>query len=300
MSSEQINERKNDMEEKIYRISNGALAVEVTSSGAQIRSIKNSSGKEYMWCADPAVWGKSAPIMFPICGGLKDGSFYHNGRKYELAKHGFGSAKEYEAILHEETVLVLRIVSDEETKKSYPFDFQFSVKFELCGNALEVSYITENTGNEDMYYAVGAHEAYACPEGIEEYDVIFDCDEHLMRTVIEGNLLGKEKLPVETDGRALHMKYSHMDNDCLVFYSLASDGVVLKNRTTGRGVRVEFSDFAHLVLWTMKDAPYLCIEPWQGVPDSVDETGILSEKDSMQKLAPGKTEIFRHRIIPIA
>lgn len=288
------------MDEKRYTISSDRLTVEITTTGAQIRSIKNADGTEYMWCADPAVWGKSAPIMFPICGGLKDDTFYHNGKKYTLAKHGFGASKIYEVTEQTESGVVMKISADDETRKSYPFEFAFYVKFEVVGDSLCVTYTTENLGDETLYYAPGAHEAYSCPEGIEEYDVIFDRDEDLTRTVVNGNLLGLETEKVETDGRVLHMKYSHMDNDCLVFYTLNSDGVTLKHRESGRGVRVEFADFSHLVLWTMKGAKYLCIEPWQGIPDRVNTTMVLAEKESMCSLEPGKKQSFTHRIIPIA
>lgn len=46
-----------------------------------------------------------------------------------------------------------------------------------------------NTGAKPLYYAPGAHEAYACPEGIEAYDVVLDKAEPLIRTVLDGNYL---------------------------------------------------------------------------------------------------------------
>ncbi len=283
-----------------YKISNESLALEVASFGAQIKSLKDKNGKEYMWEANPEIWGNSAPIMFPICGGLKEDTFFHNDTKYNLQKHGFGNSYNYELAEITDTVLVLKLASNEETKASYPFDFEFSVRFELKGEALEVTYTTVNTGKEALYHAPGAHEAYALPEGIEEYDVVFDKEEQLSRTVLDGCLLDRKTEPVETDGRTLHMKYSHMDNDCLVFDNcLKSDALNLVKRATGKGVRVEFKDFPHLVIWTIKSAPYLCIEPWAGLPDFVDSNMNLSEKYSMFKLEPGEKKSFVHKITPI-
>lgn len=289
-----------NMSTTIYKLSNGLLTLEVSSFGAQIKSLKDKNDKEYIWEADPKIWGNSAPIMFPICGGLKEDTFFHNGKKYNLAKHGFGNSYNYEIAQKSESTLVLKLVSNDETKAVYPFDFEFLVKFELIGETLEITYKTVNTGNEALYHAPGAHEAYALPEGIEEYDVIFDKEEKLSRTVLDGCLLDRKTEFVETDGKTLHMKYSHMDNDCLVFdNALKSDSLNLVNRTTGKGVKVEFSDFPHLVIWTIKKAPYLCIEPWAGLPDFVDSNMVLSEKYSMFKVEPGEEKSFVHKITPI-
>ncbi len=287
------------MSEKILYISEGSLSLGVSATGAQIKSLKDGSGKEYIWCGDPAVWPKTCPIMFPICGGLKEDAFYYEGKRYSLEKHGFTLTREFEVEKHTDNSLVLLLKSNDEIKAMYPFDFEFRVCFTVKDGAVEVAFSTTNIGTGDMYYTTGAHEGYSCPEGIEAYDVVFDKEEDLYRTVLNGNLIEHKTEKVETDGRALHMKYSHMDNDCLMFYSPISRGVRLLNRNTGKGVRVEFEDFSHLVLWTKKGAPYLCIEPWNGVPDRVDSDMDITHKESMFKLEAGKTQTFVHRIIPI-
>ena len=287
------------MNELRYKISNGTLTAEISAFGAQLRSLKDKNGKEYMWEANPDIWPKSAPIMFPICGGLKEDAFYHNGKRYDLPKHGFGCSYDYILVSHTDTAVSLKIVSTDETRAMYPFEFEFIVTFELIGESLKVTYTTVNTGTEALYHAPGGHEGYALPEGIEEYDVVFDEYENLMRSVIDGNLIEHKNEYVETDGKKLHMKYSHMDNDCLAFDHVNSNGVNLVHRVTGKGVRVEFADFAHLTIWTKKGAPYLCIEPWQGIADFVDATMVLAEKYSMCKLEPGCKQSFVHTITPI-
>lgn len=195
--------------------------------------------------------------------------------------------------------LVMSIKSDEETRKIYPFEFVFSVKFEIKDGMLEISYTTENTGSETMYYSVGAHEGYACPEGLEEYDLIFDERENLKHNMLEGSFMRHDTIPVETDGNVLHMKYSHMSNDSLVLCTLKSRAVNMINRSTGKGVRVEFPDFRYLVLWSMQDAKLLCIEPWNGIPDRVDADMELSHKEGIIALEKGAVQTFVHRIIPI-
>lgn len=74
----------NIMSEKRYTISCNGMKAEISNVGAQLRSLKDKNGKEYMWSADPAFWPKSAPIMFPICGGLRNDSYIYNGVEYPL------------------------------------------------------------------------------------------------------------------------------------------------------------------------------------------------------------------------
>ena len=49
------------------------LTVRADSLGAQLTSIRTNQGVELLWQADPAVWGRHAPLLFPIIGRLRDG-----------------------------------------------------------------------------------------------------------------------------------------------------------------------------------------------------------------------------------
>ena len=79
----------------IITLKNDSLTVTVSTMGAEIQSVTGNDGHEYMWCGDPSVWGGHAPIMFPICGALKDNQFVHNGKQYTLTKHGFAKLNEF-------------------------------------------------------------------------------------------------------------------------------------------------------------------------------------------------------------
>ena len=288
------------MAEKRYVLANEKLTVTVSNIGAQIKSIKNQDDREYMWSGDPAIWNRTAPIMFPICGGLRDDAYIYGDKKYTLTKHGFVLFREFDCEEHSQDVLTLVTRDTPDTREVYPFNFEFRVRFTLEDNTLHVSFLTTNTGAGTMYYAPGAHEAYSCPEGIEEYDVVFDKTEPLVRTVLDGNYLEHKTEPVEADGNTLHMKYSHMDNDCVVFENLKSRGATLTKRDGSRKIHVAFDDFKYFVLWTKKGAPYLCLEPWNGIPDRVDADGILVNKEGILALESGGTQIFTHHISILA
>ena len=59
-----------------FILENENLRVTVESHGAELVSVVNKqTGAEMLWQADPAVWARHAPVLFPYCGRLKDGAF---------------------------------------------------------------------------------------------------------------------------------------------------------------------------------------------------------------------------------
>ena len=56
-------------------IHNEFLTLTVDTHGAEAVSLKNAAGEELLWQADPAVWKRHAPILFPWTGKLPGGTF---------------------------------------------------------------------------------------------------------------------------------------------------------------------------------------------------------------------------------
>jgi hypothetical protein len=135
----------------MIKISNGILALSVDEKGAQMRSlIDERTGREYLWQADPAIWGRTAPILFPAVGKMHKDSYLHGGKSYPMPKHGFLRDAELAPEILSEDYLVLAYSPDEKIKESYPFDFEFLAKFALDGSALVFAYEVENKGAETM------------------------------------------------------------------------------------------------------------------------------------------------------
>ena len=277
------------------KISNEKISVVISTMGAELKSVVKD-GKELLWEGNPDVWAGQAPILFPICGGLKDGKFIFEGKEYTLPKHGYARMSEFEieSAERESATFVLR--SDEESKKHYPFDYEFRVIYTLIDNKIKVDYSVKNVGSGDMYYSVGAHEAYACPEGIEEYSLVFDKEEDFKCNILHGNLLGFDTYSVGK-GRELELKYDFFAKDALTFLHLESRGVDLLHRPSGNKLRVEFDDSDYLFVWTKPNANYICIEPWCGVPDFVDSDYDITKKRGIIKLEENAEKVLTHSII---
>lgn len=281
---------------KIITVKTNELEIKISTLGAELQSVKSKNGEEFLWEGDPAVWSGKAPILFPICGGLKEDRYTLSGKEYSLSKHGFLKKSEFEVEELSENSVVMLFKSNEETKKVYPFDFEFRAVFEAFENRLDICYKIKNLSSCEMYYSVGAHEAYACPEGIEEYTVKFSEKENLDASVLQGNLLSDEFVRIAENTDLLPLKKEYFEIDALVFKKIKSRGVsLIKNNSTKR-IDVSFDDFCYLLLWHAYNSKYMCIEPWTGIPDVCGSTFDLEKKEGITKLSPENEDNIKHSI----
>ena len=70
------------------------LTVVISTMGAELQSVKYDE-KERLWQGDPAFWSGRAPILFPVCGSLRDKKYVYGGKEYSLPQHGFARRSEF-------------------------------------------------------------------------------------------------------------------------------------------------------------------------------------------------------------
>lgn len=271
------------------------LEVKISTLGAEITSAKKD-GQELIWQADPDVWGFHAPLLFPICGGLKDDKYFYQNKEYSLPKHGFTRKCEFELETKSESSATFLLKSNDETKKMYPFDFELRVIYSISENELSVKYDTKNLTDGDMYFSIGSHEAYSCPNGIGEYSVIFEKEENLVATPIDGPLLTYDENVILENTRELPLKDEYFIIDALVFQNLKSRKLILKNNLSGKEISLDFADFPYLLIWTKPYAKYICLEPWCGIPDFIDSDCDITKKKGIIKLKKGEFCVKEHKI----
>ena len=280
----------------MVEIKEGNSIVTISELGAEIQSVK-IDGSEYLWQGDPKFWSGRAPILFPICGGLIDDKCIINGKEYNLPKHGFAQNILFIVEKQEGSSVTFLLCDDETTYNMYPFHFELRVTYTLTGNRLDVTYSVTNKDDGVMYYSIGSHEAYACPEGFEQYDIIFPKKETLISLDVVGSQLAHNGPCVLKEGNVLPLYDRYFSFDALVFEKFNSKSATLRNRTTGREVTVEFPDATMLLVWTKPGAPYVCIEPWCGAPDYVDSSNDFSTKIGILSVEPKSVDTTRHSII---
>lgn len=225
----------------MYQISNDQLTVSISTKGAELQGIYNRhTQQEYLWSGDPAFWGKKSPVLFPIVGGLKNGTYQYEGNAYKMGRHGFARDKEFTVTDQTPHTICFTLLSDEETRAVYPFDFCFSILYTLEENKLTVRYQVDNTGNHTLWFSIGAHPAFAVPlvKGTEFSDHYLEFSEKetagiwplshegLIKTAPEPFLEDTDHLPLLKE---LFYK------DALVFKTLRSNSISIRSLVNNHG-----------------------------------------------------------------
>ncbi len=294
---------------KTVTIDNGILKVEISTLGAEIISVKKD-GKERIWQGGDGFWSGHAPILFPYCGRLVDGYYTIGDKKIENALiHGYVKRNEFEVVSSEKTSTALLLKSNEETKKTYPFDVDFRVLFKLNKDVLEVYFMIENNESSDVYYSVGCHEAFSLDGEFTDYAIEFTGDENAIECMgLVNNFSSNVKytLPLQNNN-VLPLKYELFDEDEKDYgngvYSRGS--VLIENAKSKRvnllykgeqKLSLYYNDFKNLVLWTEPNAKFIAIEPWNGLPDDYDTNHKFEEKRDILKLEKNGAKTFYHSI----
>jgi galactose mutarotase-like enzyme len=269
-------------------ISNSNLTAQINHFGAELFSLKNRQNKEYIWEGNPAFWGKHSPILFPIVGTLKNNSFHYKESEYHLSRHGFARDMEFELIEKLENSATFSLISSEESRKVYPFDFELQICYSLEENKLNIDYKVINKNDAIMPFSIGAHPAFALPKPFESYALLFEHNEILTSYELENDLLSDNFSTIEMIDNQVPLNYSLFEKDALIFKKLQSKSImILENQNPL--LRVRFDDFPNLGIWTKSNAPFLCIEPWLGYSDTVHSTGNILEKEGIQLLEAKKS-----------
>ena len=269
------------------------LTAVISSKGAELQSLKGRDGVERMWQGDPAFWANRAPVLFPVAGGFREDCYELDGVRYPMGKHGFTRNQEFEI---EEAVEDQAVFLYRAEHEGFPFRYELRVRFTVAGAALKVDYAVSSQDDKPFYFSVGSHEAYATPEGIEDYEIVFDQEEDLDVSPLVGNLITHETFNIGKATRVLPLKEEYFAVDALVFLGVRSKGVELRSRSHGRTIRVDFPRHDCFMLWTKPHAGYICIEPWCNHPDFVDAPLAIDQKDGFMRLAPGETITRSHTI----
>lgn len=276
-------------------IKNEHLTASFSEVGAELKSLL-LDGKEYIWRGDPAIWKSSCPVLFPICGGLKEDTYIYEGKAYRLPKHGFARNKTFTLEKKTDTSLTFLLCTDEETRAVYPFEFELRVTYRLDEKTLHIDYLVENKGENTMYFSIGSHEGYFTPEGVEDYDVLFPQKETLNSYILCGMQVSEQQMPIIKEQSYLPIYEKYFMIDTLVFKDLKSRSATLRNRKTGRAIRVDFPDARYFMIWHKPGAPFLCLEPWNGIGDSLNSTQRIEEKEGIQTLCAGQKYGNTHAI----
>lgn len=279
-----------------YTIENNMLKVEISSKGAEIQSVKGIHTEyEYMWQADPKIWGRHAPVLFPIVGRLKNDEYTYDGKTYHLGQHGFARNQEFEVEKHTKESITFVLRDNEETRKVYPFKFELRVNYNLLNNLLEENFSVTNTDDKELIFGVGGHPGFNLPVNQEtvkeDYYFATQPSEARVRIPLEGAYLNWNERSLASTDSLITISDDLFKNDALIYELRGHDNKIsLKTEKSKFHINVWTRDAPFVGIWSQypKTDNYVCIEPWWGIADRQDASGKLEEKYGMNHLVPGK------------
>lgn len=288
----------------LYELKSQELTVKIDSCGARLVSLVDREGRERMWRRDKEVWGDCAPVLFPIVGRSRNGIITVDGKDYPMPKHGLVRNAEFKTVEQDASGVTLCVCSNEKTRESYPYDYEFQVAFRLEGDCLTTTYTAKNTGTETMYYAVGGHPAFACPleagERFEDWRLKFERDEPLWSNQIsaEESICASTKAQIPTQNGEVWLNRDLFAVDAMIFEELASKRVKLYSAKSGHGVEMDYTDYPTFAVWTLPrpEAAYVCLEPWQGMGFRDNEGTELKKRAGVLPMEPGDARSYTFSI----
>lgn len=282
-----------------YTLSNNEITIQIDSCGAELKSLVRN-GREYLWQADPAYWDRTSPVLFPAVGSLKNSSYTSHGSKYTMSQHGFARDMEFELLEQTENSISLILTSTPATLAMWPYDFALTITYRLHGSSVDVIWSVKNTGCEDMYFSIGAHPGFFCPQSGHSFvahvadpahpEGLLPAEREYILMVGDGGTMKHERLEVTFDRGVLPItrELFSKGNGTLVFNDTKIKRIALVDENSNEYVRVDF-DMPLLALWSPDEegSPFVCIEPWYGMGDYSDTDGIWEHKAYSNVTGPG-------------
>lgn len=275
-------------------LENEALFVEIADKGAELcRVYDKEAGIERIWNADPSVWNRHAPLLFPFVGKVNGGKYRLNGREYEMkTQHGFARDLEFVCVEESRNSVSYILTASDATLAIYPFEFQLKVRHYLDGNdprLLHIEWTVSNTGTDTMYYSIGGHPAFLPPEGMKKEDCFlgFPGRKELQYISVDPAGFAVPDVLHRLEPENFLVPYGSSLPNTWIFegHQVSKVQIVRPDKTPF--VTVCCEEFPILAVWSNAAGPFICLEPWFGRTDNEGFAGEISEKAFEQQLGPG-------------
>ncbi|WP_298356862.1 aldose 1-epimerase family protein [Rhodoblastus sp.] len=285
------------MTNEVIALSNDWIGVEIAALGAELIRLRDKGGRDFLWSGDPQYWNGRAPLLFPMVGRALGDQIKVGGKHYPLPQHGFARRSRFETVSVSPTRAVQRLEDSEATRAGFPYRFLLDIAHELRGATLAVSATVTNPGEVSLPVSFGFHPAFRwpLPGANGQHEIMFEKDETAPVRRLDEGLIAPRDVPTPVAGRRLKLDHALFAEGALIFDALASRRLVY-GPSDGPSLAFSFPDLPHLALWTKPDAPFLCIEPWQGFAAPAGFDGEYAERPGVVTIAPGAERVFAMEI----
>ena len=281
----------------MIELKNEQLAIRVAEMGAELQSVKDSKGREYMWQAGPE-WPRHSPVLFPIVCSVNNETYRVDGNEYHLPRHGFARDMEFTLISQTDDKATFALHESEETLKVYPYHFNLAITYRLEDNRIHVIWHVENTDCREIHFQIGAHPAFNVPGGKLEGMIKLDNEEPMetLRSYADGSHELTE-VPLDADMGIMEISNNFFRNDSVKIHKSQTHRAMLMDTNGEPAVTVDYKTPV-CAFWSPfgKNAPFVCIEPWYGLGDHRGFDGDFKDKPLMNHLLPGASFMSKYSI----
>lgn len=263
-------------------LTDGDYALTVTPEKGGMATSFTKNGEEYLWLRDKNFESTDRPrcgipILFPNCGKPDGGVHHFGGADYPIEVHGLADLVPWQVKTAADDAIELTLAPNGLTKFVYPFDFLLTMRYTLAGNTATLALTVANTGDKDLPFSVGFHPYFAA-SSLDNVSFAIDA------ATCSENAKGEQPAAPET----LTLTRKPGSADSIRLMTGVKSPMVMTDAGNGHKVTVAFdeADFGKGVLWQQDAESFVCMEPWNGWANSVNEEG------RHETLAPGAQKTF--------
>ena len=276
-----------------YQIESNSLVIQLSTKGAEMKRLFSKEwSRELLWIGDQKTWNRSAPILFPIVGKLKDDEYQLHGKTIKLNQHGFARDFEFKCIECSKSEIEFLLEANQETFKFYPFCFELRIRYKIVENIVHIFYFVKNVDRQEIYFSIGAHPAFETSD-LNQYEITFEKVEDEFFRLEHGLVNWNE--PKKLQARAIQLTKEIFRDDALIFKNIKSKYIDLINRKRSEVIRLR-SNTPYWGIWGKDHVPFVCIEPWFGIGDTLDTTKDFLQKEGIISLDQGEIFGFSYSI----
>lgn len=276
-------------------LENEYLRVKINELGAELSSVVSlDNNLEYIWQADKSVWGRHAPVLFPIVGRLKDDQYEYQETTYEMHQHGFARDSKFEVVDSSDTHTTLKLTDSNKTHKLYPFEFELVISFDLKNHELHETYRVYNPDADNhLLFSIGGHPGFNT--NFEKDQVFEDSNLNIApkqtytQIPLKAPYNDKDNSFPNDCSKATHLTHDLFKDDAIILeLNQQETTIMLDNQKNDHGVALTVTDAPYVGIWSPypTTGDFVCIEPWWGIADNVNATGKLEEKMGITDLQP--------------
>ena len=247
----------------VIELKSDQLQVQFQTFGGALSSIKDKDGVEYLWQGDPTYWSGQAPVLFPICGSVRNDTVVYENKdgSHEIGKiprHGLVRKKEFNLVDQTDNSVTFAIEDTEEMYENYPYHFRLEITYIVTGKTIRTEYKIYNKESEkSMPYFIGGHPGFNCPlladEVYEDYYLEFEEPEtcSVPKPFPETGMLDfKDRSSWLNNQKELDLNYDLFNYDAVTLDELESRTVALRSHKHDKGLKLHFAEFPNLIVWS--------------------------------------------------